>query len=394
MTRHAAAGWLAAGLVAFSGHAVHGWSWSTTPTIRSEPATIGPIVRSVEAEGTLKARETVLVGSQVSGTIAELDADFNSIVHRGQVLARLDPSLVRAEIQAARGALAQARADADQARVARDDAKYQLDQARALKASNAIPQNDLDTAEAASKAAGDLVKVMEAQVRLSESQVAQSEIDLRNTVILSPMDGVVLARDVQVGQTVASRLDAPTLFEIATDLSRMQAIASVDEGDIGAVAAGQPVRFTVGAYPGEQFSGAVRQVRLAPDTSEGGVQYDVVIDVDNSAMRLRPGMTPTVSIEVARRERVLQVPDGALRFVPGREVFAQLRDPVPDNLDAVARAEKHVAETGRGYVWVVDGRHLKPVPVTVGISDGIHTEVSSSALRPGTAVVTGVALKP
>jgi HlyD family secretion protein len=394
MARHVLAVGLAAGLAVLSVRAAHGWSWNTPPSIRSEPATLGPIVRSVEAEGTLKARETVRVGSQVSGTIAELDADFNSVVHRGQVLARLDPSLVRTEVQEARAALAQAQSNVDQARVARDEAKYQFDQARALRAKDDIPQSDFDAAEVSLKLADAEVRSMEAQVKQARSQVDQSEVDLRNTVILAPVDGVVVARDVEVGQTVASRLEAPTLFEIAEDLTHMQAIANVDESDIGVVAAGQPVRFTVGAYPGEQFSGIVGQVRLNPDTSEGGVEYNVVIDVDNSMLRLRPGMTPTVSIEVARREGVLRVPDAALRFVPPREVFAQLRDPVPASLEAVARAEKHGSETGRGYVWVVDGGHLKPMAVTIGISDGIHTEVSSIALRPGTAVATGVALKP
>ena len=156
--------------------------------------------------------------------------------------------------------------------------------------------------------------------------------------------------------------------------------------------AGQPVRFAVGAYPETQFSGTVSQVRLNPDSSGGGVEYDVVIDVDNRALALRPGMTPTVTIEVERRDGVLQVPDSALRFVPFTEVFAQLHDRPPDNLKAIALAQKHVSETGRGYVWVVDEGRLKPVPVTVGISDGVHSAVASDALHPGTAVVTGVAL--
>ena len=393
MTRHAVAGALATGLMVLSIRAVDGWSWNTPPVIRSAPATIGEIVQSVEAEGTLKARETVLVGSQVSGTIAELDADFNSIVHRGQVLARLDPSLVRAELQEARAALAQAQADTERARVARDDAKYQFDLARALRVKDDISQSDVDAAEASFKLADASVRAMDAQVGLARSEVARSEVDLRNTVILAPVNGVVVARDVQVGQTVAARLEAPTLFEIAEDLSRMQVIAGVDEADIGRVAVGQPVRFTVGAYPGEQFGGVVNQVRLSPDTSNGGVEYDVVVDVDNAAMKLRPGMTPTAMIEVAKREHVLRVPDAALRFVPSRDVFAQLRERAPVNLDAIARAEKHIAEGGRAYLWVADGPHLAPVPVTVGISDGVHTEVVSSALRPGTTVVTDVTFK-
>ena len=393
MTRHAVAGGLAAGLVVLSGNAVHGWRWNTPPAIRSEPVTLGAVVRSVEAEGTLKARETVLVGSQVSGTIAELDADFNSVVHRGQVLARLDPSLVRSEIQQARAALAQAQAGVDQARVARDDAKYQFDLARALRAKDDIPQSDFDSADSAYKLADANVRTLEAQVKLAQSGVDQAEVDLQNTVIHAPVDGVVVARDVEVGQTVASRLQAPTLFEIAADLSRMQLIAGVDESDIGLVQPGQRARFTVGAYPGEQFGGTVFQVRLGPDASDGGVEYSVVIDVDNSALKLRPGMTPTVSIDVARRDGVLRVPEAALRFVPPREAFEQLHDRPPDNLDVIARAEKHVSEAGRGYVWVVDGGHLRPVPVAVGISDGVRTEVSSGALRPGNEVVTGLALR-
>jgi HlyD family secretion protein len=393
LTRHTIAAGIAAVVVILLGQAVHAWSWRTPPGVLSEPASLGTIVRSIEAEGTLKARETIRVGSQASGTITELDADSNSIVHRGEVLARLDPSLVRTEIQEARATLAQAKADDDQARVARDDAKYRLEQARVLRAKEEIPQGDFETVEASFEQAEADVRAMEAQVALARSQVAQAEVDLRNTVILSPVDGVVIAREVQVGQTVASRMEAPTLFEIATDLARMQVIASVDEADIGAVAVGQRAHFTVGAYPDEQFSGTVGQVRLSPDTSGGDVEYDVVIDADNAALKLRPGMTPTVSIEVARRERTLRVPDAALRFVPSREVFDQLRDRIPGNLDAVARAEKRIVEGGRGFVWMVDAGHLKSVPVTVGISDGIHTEVLSAALQPGTPVVTGVTLK-
>jgi HlyD family secretion protein len=380
-------------LVVLSIHAVHGWSWNTPPTFRTEPATIGTIARSVEAEGTLQSQETVRVGSQVSGTIVELHADFDSIVHKGEVLARLDPSLVEADLQAARASLAQAQADADQARVARDDAKYQFDHAAALRAKQEIPQTDLETAEATYRQADANVKEMNAQIRSAQGQVAQAEVDLRNTVILAPVDGVVIARDVEVGQTVASRVQAPTLFEIASNLARLQAIATVDESDIGLVAVGQPVHFTVGAYPDEQFAGTVNQVRLDPDTTGGGVEYGVVINVDNAALRLRPGMTPSVSIEIARREGVLRVPNSALQFVPSRDAFAQLRDRPPDNLDAIARTEKSVREGRRGSVWVVESGHLKAVPVTVGISDGIYTEVSSTTLRPGTAVVTGVALK-
>jgi len=393
MTRHVRAGWLAAATFLLFAPVAHGWSWDRPPGVVTEPATVGTIIRSVEAEGTLKARETVFVGSQVSGTIAELDADFNSVVHRGQVLARLDPSLVRTEIQEARAALAQAQASVDQANVARDDAKYQFDQARALRAKDDIPQSDFDSAESAYKLADANVRAMEAQVKLAQSQVNQADVDLQNTVIHAPVDGVVVARDVEVGQTVASRLQAPTLFEIAADLSRMQLIAGVDESDIGLVRPGQRARFTVGAYPDEQFAGTVNQVRLSPDSSQGGVEYDVVIDVDNSALKLRPGMTPTVSIEVARRDGVLRVPDAALRFVPPPEAFGQFHEAPPAHLDAIAQAEKHESETGRGYVWVTDGSHLTPVPVAVGLSDGVRTEVSSGALRPGASVVTSLVLK-
>ncbi len=393
MTRHALSAGLGTVLLVLSVRTTHGWVWHTPPGIRTEPATVGAIIRSVEAEGTLKARETVLVGSQVSGTVIELDADANSVVHRGQVLARLDPSLVRGETEEARAALLQAQADASAASVARDGAQYQFEQARELRAKAEISQADFETAQASFAQAEADVRAMEAQITLARSQVAQAEVDLRNTVITAPVDGVVIARDVEVGQTLASRLQAPTLFEIAADLRRMQAIATVDESDIGLVSVGQPVRFTVGAYPGVMFTGSVSQVRLGPDTSDGGVEYDVVIDIDNSALRLRPGMTPTVTIEVARREHVLQVPEAAMKFVPGREVFDQLRDRAPGNLDAIARAEKRLAEGSRAFVWTVDGGHLKAVPVMVGISDGIHTEVSSTALRPGTPVVTGVTLR-
>jgi len=394
MTRHAAVAVLATGLVALSIQPVNALNWRTPPPrFQTEAATIGTVVRSVEADGTLRAQEMVPVGSQVSGTVAQLHADFNSVVHRGEVLAALDPSLAKAALAEARANLAQAEADLLGARVARGDAKYQLDQAQTLRAKQEIPQADLETAQATFEQADANAKESEAQVKVAQSQVAQAEVDLRNTVILSPVDGVVVSREVQVGQTLTSSLEAPTLFQIATDLSRLQAIAVVDESDIGLVAAGQPVHFTVGAYPGEVFTGVVNQVRLNPITADGGVQYEVLIKAENPAMHLRPGMTPAVSIETARREHVLRVPNAALRFVPPREVFGELRQRAPADLEAIARAAKSQTAGGRGTVWALDGGRLKAVPVTVGISDGSYTEVSSTALQPGTVLVKGLVVK-
>lgn len=276
----------------------------------------GDILSVVGATGALEAVTTVQVGSQVSGNIQSLHADFNSHVARGEVIARLDPSLFQARLEQARANRASARANVDRARAQLVDAELQLRRARELADQALLAPSELDTAVANQRAAEAQLKAAEAAVEQAAASVNQAEVDLRHTVIQAPIDGVVVARNVDVGQTVAASLQAPTLFVIAEDLRRMQVKASIDEADVGRVRAGQEVEFRVDAYPEEVFKGRVEQVRLQPQVVQNVVTYDTIIAVDNADERLMPGMTATVSVVVERREGVLRVPAAALRFRP------------------------------------------------------------------------------
>jgi HlyD family secretion protein len=332
-------------------------------------------VQSVAATGTLQAVTTVQVGSQVSGTIKALHADFNSEVRKGQVIAELDPSLFQTQVEQARASLIRLQADADRARVDVEDTQVKLKRARELAAQQLISQADLDTAEAASRQAQAAVKSAEAQVKQAQAALNQSQVNLEHTIIRAPIDGIVISRSVDVGQTVASSLQAPTLFVIANDLTRMQVNASIDESDIGRIKAGQPVSFTVDAYPGEPFTGTVSQVRLEPKVESNVVSYTTIIDVPNPSMKLKPGMTATVTIEIARADDVLKVPVSALRFTP----------------DTADEASPGSGRRSGGRVWVLAEEEPRAVPVQVGISDGTTTAITEGSLSEGTRVITGVA---
>jgi HlyD family secretion protein len=339
------------------------------------PVTRGSVVQSVAATGTLQAVTTVQVGSQVSGTIKALHADFNSEVRKGQVIAELDPSLFQTQVEQARASLIRLQADADRARVDVEDTQVKLKRARELAAQQLISQADLDTAEAASRQAQAAVKSAEAQVKQAQAALNQSQVNLEHTIIRAPIDGIVISRSVDVGQTVASSLQAPTLFVIANDLTRMQVNASIDESDIGRIKAGQPVSFTVDAYPGEPFTGTVSQVRLEPKVESNVVSYTTIIDVPNPSMKLKPGMTATVTIEIARADDVLKVPVSALRFTP----------------DTADEASSGSGGRNGGRVWVLAEEEPRAVPVQVGISDGTTTAITEGSLSEGTRVITGVA---
>ncbi|HEX7880673.1 MAG TPA: efflux RND transporter periplasmic adaptor subunit, partial [Candidatus Eisenbacteria bacterium] len=272
------------------------------PEYRTAVVDRGTIAAQITATGTVKPVTMVQVGSQVSGTIQSLHADFNSTVRKGQVVAQLDPSLFRTQ-------LAQNEANLDRARVNVKDAERTFARSKELLARNLIPQAEVDAAEAA-------VDRFKAEVSQARATVEQSRVNLEHTTIQSPIDGVVVSRSVDVGQTVAASLSAPVLFEIANDLSAMQVEASIDEADIGQIKAGQPATFTVDAFPDEKFTGVVSQTRLQPITVQNVVTYTTVIAVGNPDLKLRPGMTANVSVETDRREDVLRVPAGALTFKP------------------------------------------------------------------------------
>ena len=261
------------------------------PTLITAPVTRGPIVDAISSTGTLQAVTSVQVGTQVSGTIESLGADYNSIVKRGQVLARLDRSLFQTQVDQNRANLVRAGADVERFRVAVQDANTKLSRAEALSQRQLLPQSELDAAAVDARSAEAQVRSSEAQVMQARAALKQSEVNLENTIITAPIDGIVLSRAVDVGQTVAASMQAPTLFVLAADLTRMQVLASLDESDIGRIADGQNVTFTVDAYTGRTFEGVVSQIRLQPQTVQNVVTYSVVIDAPNHDLVLKPGMS-------------------------------------------------------------------------------------------------------
>jgi HlyD family secretion protein len=311
--------------------------------ITREPLSRGDIVDTVGATGTLQAVTTVQVGSQVSGNIQWLGADFNSIVKKGQVIARLDPSLfdaqhqqVQANLVQARANLTKARSELDRARVQLTDAQQKYSRAQELSSKELLATSELDsakiavdTAQASVASQQATVTQVQAAVTQSEASVNQSQVNRDHTVILAPIDGIVTQRSVDVGQTVAASMQAPTLFVIAADLTEMQVNANIDEADVGRIRPGQQVSFRVDAYPTDNFVGTVTQIRLQPVVVQNVTTYGTVITVPNRELKLKPGMTANVKIEIAKRTNVLRVPNAALRFRPTEEIFAALQQTPP-----------------------------------------------------------------
>ena len=341
------------------------------PAYNTATVTRGDLVETVEATGTLDAVTTVQVGSQVSGTIASLQADFNSVVKKGQVIARLDPSLMQAQVDQAEATIVRLQADVERARVSLDDARLKLDRARALFAEGLIPRADLETADTTERQADASVKAAQAQVTQARAALNQNRVNLDHTVITAPVDGIVISRNVDVGQTVAASMSAPTLFVIAKDLTRMQVEASIDEADIGRIQPGQAVTFRVDAYPRESFTGTVVQVRLEPQVVQNVVSYVTVIDVPNPNGKLRPGMTANVEIEIARADDVLIVPNAATRFQPAAPAG-----------ETLGRRDRRV--------WTLHDGELQPVRIETGITNGTATAIVGGQLQEGMPVVTGV----
>lgn len=392
---------------------------------RTAPVECGDIASTVTATGTPNAVVTVQVGSQVSGNILALNADFNTRVKKGQVVARIDPQIYQArvdqanatlnaqkaavvnaqaqiekaeaDVSSAQAAVANAQANAVRAQSAVQDAKKKNDTAQLELKGGILARQDADTAQATYdqavanldaanaqvKAAQDNVRGAQAQVRVaqtglasaeaqvkqSEAALAQAQADLDHTYILAPVDGVVVSRNVDVGQTVAASLQAPTLFSIAQDLTKMQVDTNVSEADIGRVRVGMPATFTVDAYPTQIFHGAVTQIRQAAINVQNVVTYDAVIGVANPDLKLFPGMTANVKILAAEDHEALKVPDAALRFRPANAPSA--------------------APRGTKVVWVLDAQNQpKPVPVTLGLTDGTYTEITGGALKQGDRVIT------
>ena len=333
--------------------------------VTTTPLSRGDIVDTVGATGTLQAVTTVQVGSQVSGNIQYLGADFNSIVKKGQVIARLDPSLfdaqlnqVQANLVQARANLTKARSDLDRTQVQLTDAQQKYTRAKELSAQQLLPTSELDSAKiAVDSAQASLasqratVTQVQAAVTQSEASVNQSQVNRDHTVILAPIDGIITQRSVDVGQTVAASMSAPTLFVIAADLTEMQVNANIDEADVGRIRPGQQVSFRVDAYPTDNFIGTVTQIRLQPLVVQNVTTYGTVITVPNRELKLKPGMTANVKIEIAKRTNALRIPNAALRFRPTNEIFAALKQTPPPEANAFAgggRGGRGAGGAGRG----------------------------------------------
>ncbi|HMK55333.1 MAG TPA: efflux RND transporter periplasmic adaptor subunit [Dissulfurispiraceae bacterium] len=340
------------------------------PQFRTDKVTKGMITSSVTATGAVNAVTTVLVGTQVSGTIKGLYVDYNSPVKKGQLIARIDPSTFEAQVDQARANWLSAKANLDKSNASLVDAGRTYERNKQLFSKGYIAKSDLDTSETNLETAQAQVGVSRAAVAQTLAALRTAEINLQYTRIISPVDGIVISRSVDVGQTVAASFQTPTLFNIAQDLTKMQIDSSVVEADIGKVKVGMPVEFSVDAYPDTTFKGKVSVVRLAPVTVQNVVTYDVVVLVDNPDLKLRPGMTANVSIITASKEAVLRIPNAALRFSPYEK----------------RKLSSEKGERGPG-VWLLENGKPKRVKLTTGISDGSYTEVLTGDLSEGNILI-------
>jgi len=356
----------------------------SAPAYRTAAVQRGKLESTVAATGTLGAVTTVQVGTQVSGQISAIYADFNSTVKKGQLIARIDPTLQQQAVEDAQAGVARANAQLVQTKAEYDRNKLLHDQ-------KIVTDPEFNTAQ------------LNYQVAKANSTSAQIALDkarqnLSYTSIYAPMDGIVVERDVDVGQTVAASLSAPQLFVIAKDLSQMQILATVDESDIGQIRTGQPVSFTVQAYPGQTFSGAVRQVRINSTTVNNVVNYTAVVSVANPTGKLLPGMTATVKFLVGSVDDALTVPNAALRFKPAIAAGARAKGDSTRARNIARTASSGAARDGTRSsrdstmvtLWHLDARNaLQPVRVHVGLTDGTRTQVSGTSLEEGMQVVIG-----
>lgn len=363
------------------------------------PVQKGDITQVVTATGSLSALVTVQVGSQVSGTIDKLYADFNSKVKAGQVIAQLNHDKFKAAVDRAKANLLAAQANVAKAKVAVEDAQRTLDRNKELKKRDLIAQSDLDAAQTAYDAAVAQFDVNKAQVTQAQAALNQDSVDLNNTIIRSPVDGIVVSRSVDVGQTVAASLQAPVLFLIANDLSKMQVDTNVSEGDVGNVWTDQEVTFTVDAYPNRRFKGKVLQVRNAAVMVQNVVTYDAVVGVANEDLLLKPGMTANVEFLVSRKTGVLKIPNAALRFRPpsdkpqpqvaaAGQVAGSGGGGRGGNRNAGQGPRGREGRAGReGTVYVLRDQKATPVKARLGISDGTSTELAGDDIKEDEQVV-------
>ncbi len=361
------------------------------PKFDTVPLGRGSVVARVTASGTLSAVMTVQVGSQVSGRIKEIYANFNDEVKQGQVIAKIDPQLFTAALAQSRANHRAAQGDLQKSQVQAQDAERQLTRTKELAARKLVAQADLDTAQANADMARATVASSAGRLEQAKAALNQAEVNLNYTTIESPITGVVISRNVDRGQTVAASMQAPILFVLAEDLRKMQVDTSVAEADVGKLEDGMKASFTVDAYPNERFEGVVRQIRNSPTTVQNVVTYDAVVDVANPELKLRPGMTANVTFVFAERPDTLRVPNAALRFRPTADMLGT-KDGAGAPAPAVKAATKVVnPRSNKRTVWVLRGQTPSPVEITTGITDGSFTEVLAGELHEGDAVITDTA---
>ncbi len=350
------------------------WRWWAKDPVAAHYKTLpierGPITSLVTATGAVNPVISVQVGSQVSGKIARLYADFNSVVREGQILASIDQKPYQAKVRQATAALKSARASLAKARIMLAQRTLEFTRMTALREQQFVAQSELDLATTNRHDAEAQLDLAQAQVDQAKATLASAELDLGYTTIYSPVNGTVVSRNVEEGQTVVASFQTPTLFVLAQDLTRMQVIANVSESDIGGVTEGKSADFRVDAYPREFFHGVVTQVRNSPVSIQNVVTYDVIISVENPDLKLKPGMTASISIVTARHEEALRAPNAALRFrMPGVPV-----------------------DRKTPQLWILDTTgHVRAVPVTLGIADSLFTDITSGEVHDGEAAIVGLA---
>lgn len=351
---------------------------SANPSLsyRTTDARTGDLVVIVTATGTLQPRNQVEVGSEISGRLVEVLVDFNEAVRRGQPLAILDSEQLDAQVMMSEASLESAQATVREAEATLAEARANASRVEALAQRSIASPQELDASRAASARAEASVAIAEAQVGLAEAALEVDMATQAKAVIRSPIDGLVISRNIEPGQTVVASLQAPVLFTLAEDLRLMELHLDVDEADIGQIAEQQAAQFTVDAYPNRRFDADLTSVRYAPRTVQGVVTYEALLAVDNPDVLLRPGMTATAEIATERRDGALLIPNGALRFAP---VDPDLESAAPQPEAADQRV-----------VWLLDGGTPEPVLVTVGISDGQWTEVVEGPIGEGAALVVDI----
>ena len=438
-------------VIVVAGAAVSGYVYMRRPVepqVSTVAVSLGDVIQVVAATGTIEAVTTVDVGTQVNGVIKQMYVDFNSIVKKGQLVAKIDPATIEATIESDKANLEGAQATLERLRITLEDSRNKLKRAEDLFKRNLITQQDLETAQVNVKTNDASIKSQLASIKQTQAKLNQDLVNLGYTNIYAPINGIVINKKADVGQTVVSNNAATSLFQIAADLTKMQVKASVDESDVGVLRPGQRTTFRVDAFLNKEFAGTVAQVRLQPVVTQNVVTYTTMINVPNPNLDLKPGMTATVAIEIARRESALRVPASALRFRPTREIFNALGIEVP--ADLVARGggaataggqaapgggrpsasaapergggDRVAGETGPGkgiadrgattidalfgaltfpetpgrvWVYAVDpatkAKSLKAIAVRTGISDGSYVELTDTGgLTEGKQVVTGV----